>query len=150
MVTDFDTSQNAICFESVQELVYISLVIDAELIEERLVESGGEAIALEQIVVEIVGCVIGELGSFFQTFLAHQAHVNGHKESHERLVAANVAGSFLTAYVLLASLQCEYEGASSVVVGGLANDASRHLAHHLLCTAHVAYRGASVGHWNTE
>ena len=37
MVTDFDTSQNAICFESVQELVYISLVIDAELIEERLV-----------------------------------------------------------------------------------------------------------------
>ena len=83
MVTDFDTSQNAICFESVQELVYISLVIDAELIEERLVESGGEAIAIEQIVVEIVGCVIGELGSFFQTLLAHQAHVNGHKESHE-------------------------------------------------------------------
>ena len=60
MVTDFDASQNAICFESVQELVYISLVIDAELIEERLVESGGEAIALEQIVVEIVGFVIGE------------------------------------------------------------------------------------------
>lgn len=77
MVTDFDASQNAICFESVQELVYISLVIDAELIEERLVESGGEAIALEQIVVEIVGCGACSGSSFVSSVVATAATVTG-------------------------------------------------------------------------
>ena len=104
-----------------------------------------------------MSAVIRQLGGFAQSLLAHQREINGHEESHERLVRTNVRRSFLAADVLFAGLKRQYKAALRLTTAvGLrhvvchADDASRHLTDKFLRTAHIAYVRTTKLHGNAQ
>ena len=71
VVAHLDSAQYTVGFQLLEQGIYIARVVDAELIEERLVKGRGKQLAGQQLLVQIVGSVVRQLGCLLQAFLSH-------------------------------------------------------------------------------
>ena len=94
--------------------------------------------------MEPVGALVADCVELAHPFGAHQGEIDRAPESHQGLVGADVGSGFLAADVLLAGLQGEDEGAASLRIGGLPDDAAGEFAHPLASAGHKAHVRAAV------